>query len=329
MRPDRKPAPVAESSQVCQFSLFTECRAREAAAVLSPAPDSLLFEAAPAKVNLYLAVHGRRSDGFHDLTSLVVQTAWGDTLEAAESAEEGLSVSGEWAPATPDNLVLRASALFREKTGTATRYHFRLTKRIPAGSGLGGGSSNAMAALRILNRRAGHPLTAGDLAALGARLGSDCPLFVDNRPKWISGRGERIKDAGALPRELLTRSLAILRPDFPISTAEAYAGFRSQPEAYRSTVVAAGDRQRWSEATDFSPSLLYNSFEMVVGRRHLAIGAMVDTLREAGWPALLSGSGSAVFALLPSDPDPLPQLQEMVSKMLGPNGFVVVTKLIG
>ena len=171
----------------------------------------------PAKINLFLAITGRRDDGYHDLVSVAAPLDFGDLLTAeigvsapesgdrmaqCESGAQGAGVPFRLECDNPEvprdgaNLVLKAAGAFAAATGWKEPVVFRLTKRIPIGAGLGGGSSNAAAALRALNQLSGADLGRAELGELAARAGSDCPLFLEGGPVIMRGRGERIE---ALP----------------------------------------------------------------------------------------------------------------------------------
>ncbi|MDR1059287.1 MAG: 4-(cytidine 5'-diphospho)-2-C-methyl-D-erythritol kinase, partial [Treponema sp.] len=160
---------------------------------------------APCKINLHLSVGGRRPDGFHELESLFVTLDYGDTLEleltgTGGAAEFSMCWDGP-GPAPPElaslppekNLVYRALSLFREKTGFTRGLRGRGIKRIPPGSGYGGGSSDAAAALLALDSLSGGALGPGALPELAAALGSDAPFFLRGGAALVRGRGERLE----------------------------------------------------------------------------------------------------------------------------------------
>src|SRR5215213_4707075 len=151
------------------------------------------FFCAPAKLNLFLAVTGRRTDGFHDLVSLVAPVAWGDTLRIEPAkADFSLECNDPAVPCDETNLVLKAARAFRAAGGWGGGAKFFLEKRIPMGAGLGGGSSDAAAALTGLNQLSGGRLTPAALEKLAGDVGSDCALFLRGTPVLMRGRGERI-----------------------------------------------------------------------------------------------------------------------------------------
>ena len=171
-----------------------------------PVSTATIFS--PAKINLFLAITGRQADGFHGLVSVVAPVAFGDTLHVRHRSQEPgagcreaeftLGCDDPDLPTDESNLVLRAARAFAKATGWRGEVNFRLEKRIPVSAGLGGGSSNAVAALRALNGIAGKPLDAARLAELAAELGSDCPLFLHDGPVVMRGRGERVEPLPAL-----------------------------------------------------------------------------------------------------------------------------------
>jgi 4-diphosphocytidyl-2-C-methyl-D-erythritol kinase len=194
---------------------------------------------APAKLNLFLAVTGRRADGFHDLVSVAAPVEFGDTL-TVEATGGGRGTGGGFELACDDatvpvdetNLVLKAAHAFRAATGWRGGAKFFLQKRIPLGAGLGGGSSDAVAALRALNALAGAPLAPVALAEVAARLGSDCALFLHDRPVVMRGRGERIEPLpAAAAARLRGRRVLIFKPGFGVATAWAYAQMSSFAKA--------------------------------------------------------------------------------------------------
>lgn len=178
-------------------------------------------ELAPAKINLALHVRRRRDDGYHELETLFAFTRFGDRLEALPADDWQLEVTGPTADAAgplEDNLVLRAARAFAEASGTADRYHLRLEKRIPVAAGLGGGSADAGAALRLLNRLAGAPLAGAELERLGAGLGADVPACVRSRTAWGAGVGEDLR-AGP---ELSGRGLLLVNPRVAVPTGPVF-----------------------------------------------------------------------------------------------------------
>lgn len=284
----------------------------------------------PAKINLFLAVTGRRADGFHDLLSVAAPLAWGDTLRARVRAEGGdfsLACDDPAVPAGPDNLVLRAAARFRELSGWPAAVAFTLEKRIPMGAGLGGGSSNAAAALRAMNELAGGPLTPAALAAAAAEIGSDCALFLPGAPVVMRGRGERIAllEASAAAR-IRGRRVVVFKPAFPVPTPWAY-GRLAERRAYASAAEAEETLARWVSGSERAEALLANGFESVVFEKFPALPALLGRLRrDFGLEPRMSGSGSACFALLPEE-FVLREAEEAIRAAWGPSTFILETMM--
>ncbi|WP_199554738.1 4-(cytidine 5'-diphospho)-2-C-methyl-D-erythritol kinase [Sandaracinobacteroides hominis] len=181
-------------------------------------------EDAPAKVNLALHVRHRRADGFHELETLFAFTRFGDRLLARPADVWRLEVAGPMAEASgplEDNLVLRAARAFAAASGSRDCYALRLEKRIPVAAGLGGGSADAGAALRLLNRLAGSPLADAALETIGAGLGADVPACVRSRTAWGQGVGEEL-DNGP---QLSGKGILLVNPRVAVPTGPVFRGW--------------------------------------------------------------------------------------------------------
>jgi 4-diphosphocytidyl-2-C-methyl-D-erythritol kinase len=201
---------------------------------------------------------------------------------------------------------MRAARLFARETGWRGAARCALEKRTPVGAGLGGGSSDAIAALRALNQLAGGLLSATQLATLAALLGSDCALFLAGVPVVMRGRGEKI---APLPAEavarLKRRRVLIFKPAFGIATPWAYTRMAAEPAAYLPAAEAEARLAAWIEAPAApAEELLFNNVERVAFAKFVALPTLLDALRARfGLAPRMSGSGSACFALLPDDAD--------------------------
>ncbi|MBI5136582.1 MAG: 4-(cytidine 5'-diphospho)-2-C-methyl-D-erythritol kinase [Nitrospirae bacterium] len=250
---------------------------------------------APAKLNLYLKVLGRRPDGFHALDSLFHVIGLADTL-TIEERPAGVDFScSNPALAGPDNLAARAAAIMiREAGGGGVRLH--LDKRIPAGAGLGGGSSDAAAVLTGLNRLWRLGLAPERLAALGAELGSDVPFFVYGGCARVTGRGEVIQPL----TDPLDGWCVLIHPGCHLDTGRVFRAWAAEtgghvlteglPEPIITTADATCRDRAWAE--------LGNDLQGAACRLAPEIGLALDALRKAGGArARMSGSGSAVFCI--------------------------------
>jgi len=265
------------------------------------ARDGALVVHAPAKVNLTLRVLRRRADGYHDLESVVAAVGLSDTLTFRPASGLSMSSEGLEVPAGEANLVLKAARALREACGVGAGAEVRLQKRIPLSRGLGGGSSDAAAALAALNVLWACGLGREDLARLGARVGSDVPLFLGSPVGVMRGRGERIEPLSARPRWWV----ALAWPAYGLPTAEVYAAYdrledhRDAPRAAATDIVAhlAGP------ARAAGPFVLNDLEPAARAVRHNGAD-LGRVFREAGAAACgMTGSGSAWFALADSEAD--------------------------
>jgi 4-diphosphocytidyl-2-C-methyl-D-erythritol kinase len=285
---------------------------------------------APAKINLFLAVTGRRPDGFHDVVSIVAPLAWGDTI-SVEAAGDSFSVECD-DPAIPvdaTNLVVRAAQAFAAASGWRGGARFAIEKRIPAGAGLGGASSDAASALLALNELAGNPLDAPGLVRVASEVGSDCPLFLSKGPVVMRGRGERLE---ALPREAYRRirgmRVLVFKPGFPIPTPWSYASLAAEaPRGYVAPSRAEARLASWiSDPVAKAEDILFNSMERPAFAKFAALPCLLERIRRFGLAAGMSGSGSACFALLKERTSTAP-LVGAIREAWGPSAFVVEARI--
>lgn len=312
-----------------RFSAFQRWGGRGKVANVS---SVVLFS--PAKLNLLLAITGRRADGFHDLVSVVVPVKFGDTLEAT-ATDDGrftLECSDPAVPLDEANLILRAAKLFQEAASwpTGLGVRFLLEKRIPMGAGLGGGSSNAVAALQALNQLTPRPLAKDALLNLAVKLGSDCALFLHAAPVVMRGRGERVEPlpAGASAR-LRGRRVVIFKPGFGIATAWAYSRMAAgAPGSYLPPNEAEARLARWISSRESAEALLFNNMERPAFAKYIALPALLDQLRaEFGLAVAMSGSGSACFALLREN-TPVDAVAKCIREAWGAHTFILDTEIV-
>ncbi|KQN95696.1 MULTISPECIES: 4-(cytidine 5'-diphospho)-2-C-methyl-D-erythritol kinase [Stenotrophomonas] len=235
---------------------------------------------APAKLNLFLHITGRRPDGYHELQTVFRLLDWGDRIGLRLRADgqvrrEGPSVPGV---AEADDLVVRAAKSLKDASNCAEGVDICVDKRIPAGGGFGGGSSDAATVLVALNALWKTGLDEDALAALGLRLGADVPVFLRGRNAWAEGVGERL-----VPLDLPPAWYLLVDPGVHVPTAEL---FRS-PDLTRDAAPA--------KIADFaSGTILGNAFEPVLRCREPAVEAVFQALSRVG-RARLTGSGSGCF----------------------------------
>ncbi len=249
-----------------------------------------------AKVNLTLEVLGKRPDGYHELRSLVQCVSLADEL-TLRPTDGGIAICvlGLWAPEGPENLCYQAAEAFTQQVGSPAGVAITLVKHIPAGRGLGGGSSDAAATLLGLAEMAEHRPADEVLHQIAAEIGSDVPFFLGGGGAVISSRGEIVQP---LTPQWRGEALVIAWPEVAVSTAEAYALLGA--EDFTDGQITAAAQQALSGG-HFDPDRhLFNCFERAVYSHWPETGQLQERLTsETGQPARLSGSGSAVFAICP------------------------------
>ena len=258
-----------------------------------------LYEGAYAKVNLTLDVLGKREDGYHDLQSVMQTISLRDDIEIDVGTGKPwkLLCSDESIPTDETNLAWKAAKLYFDTVKhDPNGLEIRILKRIPSQAGLGGGSADAAAVLRALNRHYNMPLSIAALAELGGQVGSDVPFCVLCGTAMAEGRGERLRKLPDMPDCVFV----VCKPDFSVSTPELY---RKLDE----TAIARRPDNRAMEAAILSGDLekiaqnLWNVFDPVVTAEHLELNYIKSICNAYG--ALgqqMTGSGSAVFAIMPN-----------------------------
>lgn len=250
---------------------------------------------APAKLNLGLRLIARRSDGYHEIETVFLPLRLFDRLELERAEEPGirLEVRGAELPEDEENLAVRAARLACEATGLAQALRLRLEKHIPVAAGLGGGSSDAAAAILGVERLSGKDLPASDRAGLALSLGADVPFFLGPRPSVGRGVGERLEPLTDVP-EMWWLLLCF---DFQVSTAWAYA------EASRKLTLP---REGSSIAALLGPSGVlfppHSDLEAVTALRHPEVGQAQRALADAGAMVTgMTGSGPTVYGRFESE----------------------------
>jgi len=287
----------------------------------------MLEKASCCKVNLLLNILGKRADGFHELETVMHPALLCDQM-SFERAGGGiqLSCSDPRLPVNSKNLVARAAGLFVQAAGIGpgdgVRIH--LQKNIPVAAGLGGGSGNAAVTLLALNELFGHPLPPSKLGELAASLGSDIPFFLQTKPALATGRGEIIQPLDSFPA-MRGACMALVHPGFGISTPWAYQQLARFPAAVNGTPGRAGrliallQTSLAAAAAEF-----YNALEAPALRKYPLLELFQEFFRENGATAtLMSGSGSATFALAPGR-DAAETMLEKFKARFGPGFWTAI-----
>ncbi len=239
---------------------------------------------APAKLNLFLHIIGRRADGYHLLQTVFQLLDWGDTVRV-RVRNDGVISRTSALPGIPaeSDLTLRAARALRERTGTSLGAEIDVDKRIPQGAGLGGGSSDAATVLVALNQLWGTGLSDDTLAEIGLSMGADVPVFVRGQSAWAEGVGETLTPVPLPPRDYV-----ILDPGVGVSTAALFQA----PELTRNS-------PRMTISDFLTGTCTANAFAPVARARYPQVAAAMDWLGQFG-ETRLSGSGACVFAAMDS-----------------------------
>lgn len=251
---------------------------------------------APAKINLFLKVTGRRPDGYHLLLTLMCCVSLYDIVRLSIGPGPGrLFCNHPEVPADESNLAVRAIRRFFQAWGSdkaqdAACISLNLEKRIPIGAGLGGGSSDAAAVLSGLNHLFGYPLAGSELARIGLSLGADVPFFLFGRPAIATGIGEKLQPYGQLP----AYKVLLVYPGFSVSTAEVYKNLNLRLTKCKKRLRYPSFKKEKFNVDQH----LCNDLESVTALRSPEINQIKDQLLKSGaLGALMSGSGSTVFGL--------------------------------
>ena len=258
-----------------------------------------LYEGAFAKLNLTLDVLGKRDDGYHDLKSVMQTISIRDDIEIDIGTGKPwtLECDKENIPTDERNLAWKAARVYLDAMGKDPNgLAIRITKRIPSQAGMGGGSADAAAVLRALNRHYGEPLSILALAELGAQVGSDVPFCTLCGTAMVEGRGERLRKLPDMPDCVFV----VCKPEFSVSTPELYQKLDQHTIAKHpdnqamESAILAGDLGRVAEN-------VWNVFDPVVTEEHLELNYIKSLCNTYGaLTQQMTGSGSAVFAIMPS-----------------------------
>jgi 4-diphosphocytidyl-2-C-methyl-D-erythritol kinase len=244
------------------------------------------FWPAPAKLNLFLHVTGRRPDGYHELQTLFQLIDLADSIGVTVRADGRIErVSGPPEVAPESDLIVRAAHALKAQTGTSFGASLSLIKRIPIGGGLGGGSSDAATTLLALNRLWGCELGLQELVEIGARVGADVPVFLHGSSAWAEGRGDRLTAVTLPPRWYV-----VIRPGVSVGTAEVFQA----PELTRNSPLIT--------IRGFFESGGHNDCEPVVRARYPEVREALEWLGQSA-RAQLTGTGSCIFAAFTNEED--------------------------
>ena len=248
---------------------------------------------APAKLNLFLHITGRRTDGYHLLQSVFMLIDWYDTLHFEVRADGQISREDLNVPLPSDDLITRAARILQQSTGTALGAHIAIEKSIPAQAGMGGGSSDAATCLLALNKLWGLGLSVKQLAELGLKLGADVPFFLHGHNAWVEGVGEIMTPISLPPAQFV-----VVKPSEGLETAKIFGSEALKRDTKPATIsVFAADPYGFG----------HNDLQPVAQRLCPQISDAIAWLESASLASVvkgrMTGSGSAVFAQVPRGTD--------------------------
>lgn len=252
------------------------------------------------KINLGLYVVRRRDDGYHDIESLFLPIPLSDELDIVKAdnftfQQDGIILDCNM----DDNVVLRAYRMLRESYGNSvSNVSIRLKKNIPFGAGLGGGSSDAAFTLKMLNDLFNLDISLADLRAMASRIGADCTFFIDNKPSFVSGIGDKLSPLDFNPIDGFR--LILVKPSEAVSTADAYRGITTRQQS--GIIAPMPLTEAVKQPINDWHRLVVNDFEATVFKTHPRLKAIKESLYDAGaLYAAMSGSGATIFGLFASD----------------------------
>jgi 4-diphosphocytidyl-2-C-methyl-D-erythritol kinase len=247
---------------------------------------------ANAKINLFLDIRSKRSDGYHEILSVFREVRLTDVLSIRKSVKTGLSLHAD--PQIKENILRKTYDIFTSKYGIYPGLVVKLRKRIPLGGGLGGGSSDAAVFLRFLFETTGMRHNASEMIEMAAEIGSDVPFFLQGGCAIVRGKGEQLEYLTHPPQFFAV----LVNPGFPINTAESYRGIRSEQhgrgeENFKAMIQAMRDEDVRGMALS-----MYNVFETNALVKYPVLGKIKEMLVSCGAEnALMSGSGSTIFGV--------------------------------
>jgi 4-diphosphocytidyl-2-C-methyl-D-erythritol kinase len=258
-----------------------------------------LLVLAPAKINLSLLIAGKRPDGFHEIETVMAKIDWYDEVLLQPAGRSGIELicdGPQWAPPGEDNLVYLAAKSLLESCGLTNDIRIKLTKNIPAGTGLGSASSDAAAALIGINHYLELGLDKKDLSKLAAKLGSDVAFFLDGPLAFCTGKGEKIQ----ILDKIFNFTALLILPDVSVSTKKVYNNYRHDRGLYKKLNIQIKDHIR-KNRIDLLVKMCANMLAESCFELEKNLAELKNTIDSLDlWPCCLSGSGSAMFCIIES-----------------------------
>ena len=287
---------------------------------------------APAKVNLFLSVSGRRKDGFHELLTVIAKLNLYDLVTLEVHDQPGgthILCPGHSELENSENLAVRAVNIWRSVTGSDQRISITINKKIPVQAGLGGGSSDAVATLLGLNAMMQEKLSFQGLLEIATQVGSDCASFLMPGLCVASGRGEKVREVDIASRaELVGKKVLLFKPGLGFSTAQIFGNLKSSDYGFTSLAFAEQEIEKWEKGETTLSQFMRNDLEAPVFRKFVFVEAMIQELKERfQLDVLLCGSGSCCLSLIPDELDINP-VRNLIEESWGSGIFMAETHFI-
>ncbi len=291
---------------------------------------SQIFLPAPAKVNLFLSVNGKRGDGFHEINSVLAKIDLCDLviLEKTDQLDEiQCNCPGHKELSGQNNLAYRAVEEWRKATGDRTGMKVTIRKRIPAMSGLGGGSSDAVTTLKALNLYHGDHLNTNELTKIAGKLGSDCPFFLSDGLANVWGRGEKTRMiSSSKKKELNGQRIFLFRPPMGFPTPLIYDNI-SRENLFSDSKWAEQRVKDWESGLLANENFYHNDFESFLLNKFLFMLPLFEELKKRfGLSFQVSGSGSCCFSFAPKELCEM-RVKDFIMNLIGSNSMFWVSRI--
>ena len=287
---------------------------------------------APAKINLFLSVGGKRSDGFHEIRSVLAKVQLYDLVTIRKTEEKGkttISCPGNVEIANNQNLAVQMVDNWRSATGFEGGIDISIDKKIPIQAGLGGGSSDAVSTLIGLNLFSQKKLNFEELHELSSRVGSDCPSFLLPGTCAASGRGENIREIKPSASEMISgKRILLFKPSCGFSTADIYEHYEVRESPFADSDQMDRQIRNWESGQLSLIDLMHNDLSRPVLEKFIFITVLFEELRERfKLNPMVSGSGSCCFLMIPEGCD-LEPIKQLIRDSWGEDIFLTEAKLL-
>ncbi len=284
----------------------------------------------PAKINLNLVIHEKIDTGYHLLSSIIVGLSFGDMIEINQinGSQDIIECNDQSVPIDHRNLISKAMLLLRERLDLKSHFLFKINKNIPCGAGYGGGSSNAITAVKAVLEITNLNIPKNELLDIASKIGSDCAFFLNPKPSIMGGTGEIIHPIEkVLKDQLIGLEVLLYKPEFSISTKFAYK--RLTNNSYKDQLFFKNLLNDFSATNDYR-KLIFNSFSKPILHKYISLNILLSELNSKMIPSLISGSGSGCFSLLlgKNNNNARVFLKKKISDAFGPKAFIREAKIL-